>query len=469
MGALYDFLFGKSKYQVNNEYQNALKDAGAQRAKAVEQAVQDRKTYDANKDYFTKMGVKDPGYASDVSKAYADEMGKIEDARKQAWKENRYKNDGTGMIGALTTPYYHTADFAKDLFTGNLGNRYSGGGEYGAADPLSDLGALGEVAFDVAGMGALGNAVRGGTKLMSNVGKTALRTGLLGAGENAFSTLREGGSNTNLGDLALSAGIGGVVGGGLGGLSQLGGNAANIAKTVRSPQMKTLNNYYQQALAGQAMPLNASRMLGDGVGGFGNKVFGSGAVRNLVDYQSLVVNDTDFSAVADLAALCAVIVAAHIDGAAGREVGVDLEILAAQDMYGSVNQLVEVVGQDEGGHAHADALHALGEQQRELDGQRDGLAVTAVVGNLPLGGLVVEDHLLGERGETRLDVTGSRRIVASENVTPVTLRVDEQVLLAHLHQCCPDGLVAVGVVLHGVTHDVRHLVEAAVFQLVHGV
>ena len=267
MGALYDFLFGKSKYQVNNEYQNALKDAGAQRAKAVEQAVQDRKTYDANKDYFTKMGVKDPGYASDVSKAYADEMGKIEDARKQAWKENRYKNDGTGMIGALTTPYYHTADFAKDLFTGNLGNRYSGGGEYGAADPLSDLGALGEVAFDVAGMGALGNAVRGGTKLMSNVGKTALRTGLLGAGENAFSTLREGGSNTNLGDLALSAGIGGVVGGGLGGLSQLGGNAANIAKTVRSPQMKTLNNYYQQALAGQAMPLNASRMLGDGVGG----------------------------------------------------------------------------------------------------------------------------------------------------------------------------------------------------------
>ena len=209
--------------------------------------------------------------------------------------------------------------------------------------------------------------------------------------------------------------------------------------------------------------------LGDGVGGFGDKIFGSGAVRNLVDYQSLVIDNADFGAVTDFAALCAVVVAAHVYGAAGREVGVDLEILAAQDMYGGVNQLVEVVGQDEGGHTHADTLHALGKQQREFDGQRDGLTVTAVVGDLPLCGFMVEDHLFRKRGEARLDVTGSCRVVAGENVTPVTLRVDEQVLLSHLHESCADGLVAVRVVLHGVTHDISHLVEAAVLQLVHRV
>ena len=41
--------------------------------------------------------------------------------------------------------------------------------------------------------------------------------------------------------------------------------------------------------------------------------------------------------------------------------------------------------------------------------------------------------------------------------------------LAHLHQGRPDGLVAVRVVLHGVAHDVCHLVETAILQLVHGV
>ena len=168
---------------------------------------------------------------------------------------------GDAVTGKLGDRYERTPVYAKSIGSTGWGDKIK------ENNLLSDIGAFGEAAFDIAGMGALGNAVKGGTKLMSNVGKTALRTGLLGAGENAFSTLREGGSNANLGDLALSAGIGGVLGGGIGALSQLGGNAANIAKTVRSPQMKTLNNYYQQALAGQAMPLNPARMLGDGVGG----------------------------------------------------------------------------------------------------------------------------------------------------------------------------------------------------------
>jgi hypothetical protein len=169
---------------------------------------------------------------------------------------------GIPLVGEILNPWGQLASAGKDIAESGTSKW-----ENGKRDWVSDLGALGEVAFDVAGMGALGNAAKGGTKLMSNVGKTALRTGALGAGENAFSTLREEGKDANLGDVMLGGAIGGAFGGGLGALSQFGGNAANIAKQVRSPQMQALNGYYQQALAGRAQPLNPARMLGDGVGG----------------------------------------------------------------------------------------------------------------------------------------------------------------------------------------------------------
>lgn len=268
---LFDFLGGKTREQIDNDYAKALKSAGEERSRAVENAVYENNLYNANKDYFDKMGVKKPAYASDVSKAYASEMNDLEKERAKAWRQNKYNVAGNGMIGAIVNPLAQVGSIAGDMFAspfraaaGEETNRYRRDPEN---DFLSDIGAIGETAFDVAGMGTLGDAVKGGTKLMSNVGKTALRTGALGAGENAFSTIREQGQDTDWGDVALSGAIGGAFGGGLGAISQFGGNAANIAKQVRSPQMQALNGYYQQALAGRAQPLNPARMLGDGVGG----------------------------------------------------------------------------------------------------------------------------------------------------------------------------------------------------------
>lgn len=268
---LFDFLGGKTREQIDNDYAKALKSAGEERSRAVENAVYENNLYNANKDYFDKMGVEKPAYASDVSKAYASEMNDLEKERAKAWRQNKYNVAGNGMIGAIVNPLAQVGSIAGDMFAspfraaaGEETNRYRRDPEN---DFLSDIGAIGETAFDVAGMGALGDAVKGGTKLMSNVGKTALRTGALGAGENAFSTIREQGQDTDWGDVALSGAIGGAFGGGLGAISQFGGNAANIAKQVRSPQMQALNGYYQQALAGRAQPLNPARMLGDGVGG----------------------------------------------------------------------------------------------------------------------------------------------------------------------------------------------------------
>ena len=137
--------------------------------------------------------------------------------------------------------------------------------------------------------------------------------------------------------------------------------------------------------------------------------------------------------------------------------------------YAGVYQLVEVVGQDLRRQTHRDAVGSLRQQQREFYGQRHGLLVAAVVRAHPLGGLLVENHVEREFRQTRLDVTSRGGIVAREDVAPVALTIDQQILLPQLHQRVLDRGVAVGVVLHGLTHDVGHLVVTAVVAALHGV
>ena len=164
-----------------------------------------------------------------------------------------------------------------------------------------------------------------------------------------------------------------------------------------------------------------------------------------------------------------VVVAAHVRQAPRGEVGPQLEVAALEVGDRRVDQLVEVVGQDFRGQAHGDAVGTLGQQQRELDGQRHGLLVAAVVGAHPLRGLAVEHHVEGEFRQPRLDVSAGRRLVAREDVAPVALAVDQQVLLPQLHQRVLDRGVAVRMVLHGLAHDVGHLVIASVIDALHGV
>ncbi len=165
----------------------------------------------------------------------------------------------------------------------------------------------------------------------------------------------------------------------------------------------------------------------------------------------------------------AVVVARHVDHAARRKVGIELERLAAQMRDGCMDQLVEVVRQDLRRQSHGDAVGTLRQQQREFDGKRHRLLLAAIVGEHPLGGLLVEDHVEREFRQPRLDVTAGGRLVAREDVAPVALAVDQQVLLPQLHQRILDRGVAVGVVLHGLPHDVGHLVVAAVVDHLHGV
>ena len=109
------------------------------------------------------------------------------------------------------------------------------------------------------------------------------------------------------------------------------------------------------------------------------------------------------------------------------------------------------------------------QQQRELYRQCDWLLVAAVVRQFPLRCLGVEYHIVCKVRQTRLNVTRCSSRIACEYVTPVSLAVNEIVLLSHLHQRTGNGCVAVRVILHGVSHHVRHLVVASVVKLAHSV
>ena len=136
---------------------------------------------------------------------------------------------------------------------------------------------------------------------------------------------------------------------------------------------------------------------------------------------------------------------------------------------GSVAQLHEVVRQNLRRQAYGNTLGTLCQQQGEFHGQCDGLLVSAVIRHLPLRRLCVEHRVQCKFRQPSLDISWCSSPVSCQYVTPVSLRVYQQVLLSHLHQCVADGSITVRVKLHGVSHNVRHLVISPVVHALHRV
>ena len=136
---------------------------------------------------------------------------------------------------------------------------------------------------------------------------------------------------------------------------------------------------------------------------------------------------------------------------------------------GSVAKFAEVMGQDLCGQSDGDAFSALRQHQRELHGQRDRLFVSSVVRHFPVCRLGIEHRIQGELRQSGLDISWCCCARSCEDVTPVTLCVDEQILLSHLHQGVANTGVAMRVELHRVSHDVRHLIISSVVHALHRV
>lgn len=248
---MWDFLFGKNKDQYNAEYDKAIKDTKQSKAEAEYNYHYNKALYDANKDYFDKMGVKDPSASywndngqktnalMDTMSQYDKYLGDLNKEKEDvAWK-NRYNIFGDGAIGSLLNPFHQAGTAVQDFVS-------SGTKEWdnGNRDVLSDLGAMGESALAVAPFAGAGvKALKGGASVADaatkTLGKTLLKGAGAGAAYGALGGLTEmGAKNFDLGSLLGRTAIGGTVGAGMSGigygLGKAGDKLANVAKNNRT-------------------------------------------------------------------------------------------------------------------------------------------------------------------------------------------------------------------------------------------
>ena len=192
---------------------------------------------------------------------------------------------------------------------------------------------------------------------------------------------------------------------------------------------------------------------------------GGGAEGQLGDGEQVLRAHLDAGADLHLSATLAVVVFGEVGDAAGGEVGEEAETFSLKVVDRGAAEVVEIVRQDPGREAHGDALGALEQHERKLGRQCHRFPGTAIVAELPSRGFRVEEHLLGEGREARLDVTGGGGAVASEDVAVVALWFHEPAALAEVDECGADRGVAVGVEAHAGAHDVGDLVETAIVHL----
>src|SRR5574344_11707 len=196
---------------------------------------------------------------------------------------------------------------------------------------------------------------------------------------------------------------------------------------------------------------------------------GSFSERNLLDNQCLIVQLFYLGTHLEYATALTVIIFTHIYTAARREVGIEVELLTVQISNGSITYLTEVMRKYLGRQSHGNSFCTLCQQQRKLDRQRDRLLVTTIVRELPVCGLGIKYCIHSKLTKPCLYISGSSSTVARKDVTPVTLAVNEQILLSQLHQGIADGGITMRMELHGMSHDVRHLIVAPVVHALHGV
>lgn len=149
---------------------------------------------------------------------------------------------GVPVIGGLLSAPTQAVSAGKDLFESGTSKWDSG-----KRDAVSDIGAVGETALDLATLGT----GMGAKTALGTIGKSAA----LGAGYGLAGGLNEMGKDADLGTLALQTGLGGAIGGGIAGLGYGAGKLWNkYAKTSPSKELAVYNGgnaqggAYQDAL-----------------------------------------------------------------------------------------------------------------------------------------------------------------------------------------------------------------------------
>lgn len=215
---MFDWLFGNSTKNQLDQYDQQMQDyqnqinSNRSMGNAISGIINDPN----NADLLSKITATNPNYISDLTSqaqglraqanqddaSYKEMQNEYDDLEKR----NKYNYFGDGLLGTILNPIAQTATGISDLATGQYGKN--------GRDPLSDLGAAAEAALTfvpIAGgaakalkVGKTGGAL---SKLsdLTNSTKGMIGTGALFGGADA---LRQGGSDSDFGDILSSAGTG---------------------------------------------------------------------------------------------------------------------------------------------------------------------------------------------------------------------------------------------------------------------
>lgn len=136
---------------------------------------------------------------------------------------------GVPVIGGLLSAPAQAVSAGKDFAESGTSKWDSG-----KRDAVSDIGAIGETALDLATLGT----GMGAKTALGTIGKGAA----MGAGYGLTGGLNEMGKDTDLGTLALQTGLGGAIGGGIAGLGYGAGKLWNkYGKTSPSKELAVYN------------------------------------------------------------------------------------------------------------------------------------------------------------------------------------------------------------------------------------
>ena len=204
--------------------------------------------------------------------------------------------------------------------------------------------------------------------------------------------------------------------------------------------------------------------------------------QDAVDKRSCSLTEWDFTdnkcLVVELFNLCShlqhtaplsVIIFTDINSTACREVGIKLKIFSPQVFDSCITDFIQVMRQQFAAQSDSNTLGSLGKKQRKLHGKRDRFLVSSVITQLPIRGLWIENYVKSKLRKARLYIAWRRSSVSGKDVSPVSLAVNEQVFLSHLHQSISYRSITMGMKLHGMPHNISHFVVTSVVHTLHGV
>ncbi|ATW62238.1 hypothetical protein CQ476_37 [TM7 phage DolZOral124_53_65] len=210
---MFDWLFG-SKRQTNFDDTNALWDQYS----AANTAADDYYKSNIENVDWDSLGqdekarrVQEFGSLDSQRQSLGQDYGQMNEAYNQESEKRKHDYFGDGLLGTFLNPIGQTFTAAGDMLSGEYDDK--------GRDVASDLGAAGQTALSLlpflGGLskfgGAIGKAGAGVSKAVNSVPGMAAT----GAGFSAGETLRQQGSDADLGDLLISAGTGAAFGAGI--------------------------------------------------------------------------------------------------------------------------------------------------------------------------------------------------------------------------------------------------------------